>query len=121
MDKLSVSYYLSESLVSKIDERGKIATNRSAQLSEDLTQFYDMLDFGIRCAMRAFTAEELRLIINAIHSRTRKTWPSLSTSRSSLLDCVSRMNENTSCIETKIEHLDNLTCFALFDWARANL
>lgn len=120
MDKLSVSYYLSETLVSKIDERGRMISNRSAQLAEDLTQYYDMLDFGLKTCVRIFTSDELRIIISVIKARTHKTWPSWLTAKSSLLDCFFRFDGDADAIKTKIEHLDNLTCFALYDWAKSN-
>ena len=120
MDKLSVSYYLPESLVMKIDERGKTSTNRSVQLAEDLKQFYDMMDFGIKKAMKIFSSDELHRIISGIKSRTDNKTPSWNSAKAALIDCVFRMDGNTEEIASKVSRLDNLTSLALFDWSRSN-
>jgi len=120
MDKLTVSYYLPEILVNKIDERGAISGNRSRQLCDDLCQFYDMLDFGLKAALRVLNADELRIVIQSIQARALTSLPTLSASKPMLVDVVSRFSRDGEAVANKIEAFDNLTCYALFDWARAN-
>lgn len=119
MDKLTVSYYLPETLVNKIDERGASSGNRSRQLCDDLLQFYDMLDFGLKAALRALDADELRTVIQAIQARALPSLPTLSASKPTLADVVTRFSPDTA-LANKIDAFDNLTCYALFDWALDN-
>ena len=116
MDKMNVSYYLSERLVSKIDERSCLRScNRSRQITDDLNRFYDMLDAGLRNALAALDSDEIRTIIGAINRHPQALQVCGSDIKRTLDDIV-----NIPSISSKIENLDDITCFALWDWARTN-
>ncbi|MBQ1265432.1 MAG: hypothetical protein IIY06_01510 [Proteobacteria bacterium] len=113
MEKLNVSYYLSERLVSKIDERsGQRSGNRSRQVADDLGRFYDLLDAGLHAALEALTSDEIRSLISALKSQQI---PSPVGVKSALMDIVKHPS-----ITPKIAALDDIACFALWDWARTN-
>ncbi|MBQ9396026.1 MAG: hypothetical protein IJU23_11030 [Proteobacteria bacterium] len=114
MEKLNVSYYLSERLVSKIDERSvQRSGNRSRQVTDDLGKFYDMLDAGLNAALDVFPNDDLRVIIGAIKARPL---PGQTTDiKTALMTIV-----GAPSITAKIETLDDIACYALWDWARTN-
>lgn len=118
MDKLTVSYYLPESLVIKIDSRGAYS-NRSKQLCDDLCTFYDILDSSLKKALKKLTADDLKTVMLCIRSASFISQPTLSASKATLVDVISRYS-NADGLRARIEKFDDLTCFALFDWARAN-
>ena len=114
MEKLNVSYYLPEHLVSKIDERSRLrSANRSRQMTDDLFQFYELLDIGLH-------ADELRVIIAAIHARPVSSIPIGTASKHALMDVVDRFGHGNDVVTSKIGQLDDFACFALWDWARTN-
>lgn len=116
MEKLNVSYYLSERLVSKIDERSSQRSgNRSRQVADDLGRFYDMLDAGLQSALNTLTSEEIRTLIGAINSQSYSSKLIGSDIKTSLLQTVSQ-----NSIASKIATLDDIACFALWDWARTH-
>lgn len=114
MEKLNVSYYLSERLVAIIDERSFLRSgNRSRQISDDLGKFYDMLDAGLRAALDVLTNDDLRVIIGATKARPL---PVQTTDIKTALMAI----VGTPSITAKIETLDDIACYALWDWARTN-
>jgi hypothetical protein len=122
MEKLSVSYYLPEHLVSKIDERSRTrSANRSRQMTDDLCQFYELLDIGLHSALTMLDGDDLRIIIGAIHSRPTPYIPIGTASKHALMDVVERFrHEAAIAIKPKIAALDDISCFALWDWAITN-
>lgn len=121
MEKLNVSYYLPEHLVSKIDERSRLrSANRSRQMTDDLFQFYELLDIGLHSALRTLDADELRVIIAAIHARPVSSIPIGTASKHALMDVVERFGHGNDVVTSKIGQLDDFACFALWDWARTN-
>lgn len=121
MEKLNVSYYLPEHLVTKIDERSRMrSANRSRQMTDDLFQFYELLDIGLHSALRALDGDDLRIIIGAIHARPTSSIPIGTASKHALIDVVERFGRGNEHITAKIAQLDDFACFALWDWARTN-
>ena len=121
MEKLNVSYYLPDRLVNKIDERSRLRFgNRSRQMTDDLCQFYELLDIGLHSALRVLDNEELRAIIGAIHARPASAIPLGAALKHTLMDAVERFSHNAVPITSKIAALDDIACFALWDWARTN-
>ena len=113
MEKLNVSYYLSERLVSKIDERSSQRSgNRSRQVADDLSRFYEMLDAGLQTALNAMTVDEIRVLIGVIKAQPHADKIG-SAIKTSLLSMVSALP-----IASRIATLDDIACFALWDWAR---
>lgn len=115
MEKLNVSYYLSERLVAKIDERSSLRSgNRSRQITDDLNRFYDLLDAGLHSALATLSVDEIRMVIGAIKSRpVDRQMPGTDTKAE-----LMRMIDPS--IASRIEPLDDIACFALWDWARTN-
>lgn len=121
MEKINVSYYLPEHLVSKIDERSRLRlANRSRQMTDDLIQFYELIDIGLHSALQSLTGDDLRIIIGAIHARPASFMPLGSASKYALMDAVERFERGTETVISKIAALDDFACFALWDWARTN-
>ena len=115
MEKLNVSYYLSERLVAKIDERSSQRSgNRSRQVADDLNRFYDMLNAGLQTALNAMTSDEIRMLIGAIKAQPNSAHMG-SDIKTSLLRMVSPLP-----IASRIATLDDIACFALWDWARTH-
>lgn len=116
MEKLNVSYYISEKLASKIDERSCLRSgNRSQQVTDDLNRFYDMLDAGLRAALDALTGDEIRMVIAAIKAHPVSSQNIGSDIKRSLTDII-----GAPSIAAKIDTLDDIACFALLDWARSS-
>ena len=115
MEKLNVSYYLSERLVAKIDERSSQRSgNRSQQISDDLGKFYDMLDDGLRSALDMLTSDEIRMVIGVIKSRPMASQKPGTNAKLELLGIVD------PSVASRIAALDDIACYALWDWARTN-
>lgn len=115
MEKLNVSYYLSERLVAKIDERSSLRTgNRSRQITDDLNKFYDLLDAGLRSALTTLSGDEIRMIIGAIKARPIASQMPGTDTKSELMGIVD------PSIASRIEFMDDIACFALWDWARTH-
>ena len=115
MEKLNVSYYLSERLVSKIDERSlQRSGNRSRQVADDLSRFYDMLDAGLQTALNVMTADEIRTLVGVIKAQPRSEQMG-SDIKTALLKMVSALP-----IASRIASLNDIACFALWDWARTH-
>ena len=116
MEKLNVSYYLSEWLVSKIDERScQRSGNRSRQVADDLGRFYSLLDTGLRSALDVLTSDEIRSVIGAIKTQPVTSQTMDADIKTALLGII-----GSDTIASKIKTLDNIACFALWDWARTH-
>lgn len=98
---------------------------RSSTVDRDLNEYWHLLDIGLIKAKKSFTCEEALLILNVVFDlpvdKKVKIWSKgvLAQHIDAIIGLESDSNLSISDLVLKLHHTDDLTTWALIDWARS--